>query len=216
MSDILGAELGIKPGPDLYNLEERILFQDPSLDIVGDDAAPRTNLGRAVTSFVGRQPELERLIELIGWRPLVTLTGPGGAGKTRLAREIGKRVMASHPDGVWFVDLSSISDGRHIPYTIAETLGVTEQPDLPITDGVNRYLHHRSLLVILDNCEHVLESTADLVRSLLAANPLLTILATSRERLWSGHHHRRRSSSSWSRCERHPFKHEGTVALLDM
>lgn len=183
VSDVLGEELGIEPGPDLYNLEERILLQDPSLALVVDDAAPRTNLGRAVTSFVGRQPELERLTELIGPRPLVTLTGPGGAGKTRLAREIGERVMASHPDGVWFVDLSSIRDGRLVPYMIAETLGVAEQPDLSITDAVNRYLHHRSLLLILDNCEHLLESTSELVRSLLAASPLLTILATSRERL---------------------------------
>ncbi len=183
VSEILGEELGIEPGPDLYNLEERILLHDPSLTLVVDDMEPRTNLERAVSSFVGRRRELERLIELVGTRPLVTLTGPGGAGKTRLAGEIGDRVMSSYADGVWFVDLSSIRDEGQVPYAIAETLGIVEQPDLPIEEVVARYLRHRSLLLIIDNCEHLLESTAGLVRSLLMACPLLTILATSRERL---------------------------------
>ncbi len=183
VADILGEELGIEPGPELYNLEERILLQDPSLTRETDGASPRTNLERPVTSFVGRRREIERLIELVGSRPLVTLTGPGGAGKTRLAREIGERVLASYAEGVWFVDLSSIRDDQQVPFTIAETLGVTEQPDLPAVDLVARYLEHRSLLLILDNCEHLLEPTASLARSLLARCPRLTVLATSRQRL---------------------------------
>jgi len=183
VATILGDELGIEPGPDLYNLEERILLQDPALMLVDDDATSRTNLERAVTSFIGRQPEIERLIDLVEMQPLVTLTGPGGAGKTRLAREIGSGVLPLCPDGVWFVDLSSIRDPSQILFTIAETLGVVEKPDLPMVDVVHRFLHHRSLLLILDNCEHLLAPTAELVRSLLASAPLLTILATSRERL---------------------------------
>ena len=116
-------------------------------------------------------------------RPLITLTGPGGAGKTRMAREVGERVLASYADGVWFVDLASVPGETEVAYRIAETLGVAEQLDLPILDVVSRHVHHRSLLLILDNCEHLVEEVAALVGPLLAACPLLTILATSRERL---------------------------------
>ncbi len=181
--DVLGEELGIEPGPDLYDLEERILLHDPTLDLVPSGDRPPTNLERAVTSFVGRRDELDRLVELVGTRPLTTLTGPGGAGKTRLAREIGERLLDRYPDGVWLVDLSPIRDGGQIPYTIAEVLGVTEQPDRPMLEVVRRHLGPRSLLLILDNCEHVLEDAAVATRSLLGACPSLTILATSRERL---------------------------------
>ena len=183
VSQILGEELGIEPGPELYTLEERILLHDPSLALPTGTPTTLTNLERAVTSFVGRKREIERLIELVESRPLTTLTGPGGAGKTRLAREIGEQSLHSFADGVWFVDLSSIRDEEQVPYTIAETLGIAEQPDLPAIDTVGRYLHHRSLLLILDNCEHLLESTAGFVRSLLADCPYLTVLATSRQRL---------------------------------
>ncbi|MCL1692885.1 MAG: tetratricopeptide repeat protein, partial [Actinomycetia bacterium] len=183
VSEILGEELGIEPGPELYNLEERVLLQDPSLDLTDDPEAPKTNLDRAATSFVGRRREIDRLIEFVTSRPLVTLTGPGGAGKTRLAREIGRRVLPSYTDGVWFVDLSSIRDDRHVAFAIAEALGMTEQPDVAAVDVVGNHLTHRSLLLILDNCEHVLGSTSAVVHSLLAQCPQLTILATSRERL---------------------------------
>ncbi len=184
VSEILGEEVGLEPGPELYNLEERILLHDPSLELGSSDAAASlTNLERAVTSFVGREREIERLIELVETRPAVTLTGPGGAGKTRLAREIGERVLASFTDGVWFVDLSSIRDDQQVSFTIAETLGVTEQPNRPVIDVVADHLTHRSLLLILDNCEHVLESTAALAHRLLGRCPHLTVLATSRQRL---------------------------------
>jgi predicted ATPase/DNA-binding SARP family transcriptional activator len=182
-AEILGEELGIEPGPDLYNLEERILLQDPTLSPTEEETTPPTNLERVVTSFVGRERELGRLAELLRARPLITLTGPGGAGKTRMAREVGEQVLASYSDGVWFVDLASVRGGSEVPYRIAETLGVAEQLDLPILDVVSRHLHHRSLLLILDNCEHLVDEVAELVGSLLAACPLLTILATSRERL---------------------------------
>ena len=180
---VLGEELGIEPGPDLYELEERILLQDPALSITVEETTPPTNLERVVTSFVGRERELGRLAELLRERPLITLTGPGGAGKTRMAREVGERILGSYSDGVWFVDLASVGGGSEVPYRIAETLGVAEQLDLPIVDVVSRHLHHRSLLLILDNCEHLVNEVAELVDSLLAACPLLTILATSRERL---------------------------------
>ncbi len=182
-SEALGEELGIEPGPDLYNLEERILLQDPTLSLVMEEATPPTNLERVVSSFVGRERELERLAELLQTRPLITLTGPGGAGKTRMAREIGEQVLASYADGVWFVDLASVGDGSEVPYRIAETLGVAEQLNLPILDVVGRHLHHRALLLILDNCEHLVDDLGEAVGLLLATCPLLTILATSRERL---------------------------------
>ncbi len=182
-TDVLGEEMGIEPGPDLYNLEERILLQDPTLTLVADDTNPRTNLERSVSSFVGRETELGRLAELLAMRPLVTLTGPGGAGKTRLAREVGWRVLDAYTDGVWFVDLSSVRHGSQVPYRVAEALGATEQPGIAIVDVIARYLRHRSCLLVLDNCEHVLEAAADLAATILADGPLLTILATSRQRL---------------------------------
>lgn len=185
-SETLGEELGIEPGPDLYNLEERILLQDPTLSLAAEEADPPTNLERVVTSFVGRQRELERLAELLETRPLITLTGPGGAGKTRMAREIGEKALASYCDGVWFVDLAAVPDGGEVPYRIAQTLGVAEQFDVPILEVVGGYLHHRSLLLILDNCEHLVDDLGEYVATLLANCPLLTILATSRERLGVG------------------------------
>lgn len=183
VSKILGEELGIEPGPELYTLEERILLHDPSLEISTDAHASSGNLERAATSFIGRRREIERLIELVDSRPLVTFTGPGGAGKTRLAHEVGERSRNSFADGVWFVDLSSIRDEEQVPYTIAETLDIMEQPDLAPFEAVGRYLRHRSLLLILDNCEHLLESTASFVRSVIALCPNVTVLSTSRERL---------------------------------
>jgi predicted ATPase/DNA-binding winged helix-turn-helix (wHTH) protein len=179
----LGEELGIEPGPDLHHLEERVLLQDPTLSLIAADPAPPTNLERQITSFVGRSRELHRLTELVRERPLVTLIGPGGAGKTRLALKIGEDLLSSYAEGVWIVDLAPVGDPDHVPYKIAEALSVSEQPGVPIADTVRQHLEQRELLLVVDNCEHLLAATAALVRTLLSHCPLLSVLATSRERL---------------------------------
>lgn len=180
---VLGEELGIEPGPDLGELEERILFQDPTLSLPAPDQAPATNLERQITSFIGRNREIARLAELVRERPLVTLTGPGGAGKTRLACRIGEDLVSSYAEGVWIVDLAPVVDGNQVPSRVAEALSISEQPGVPTVDTVRQFLEHRELLLIIDNCEHLLAAAATLVNTLLTTCPLLSVLATSRERL---------------------------------
>ncbi|MFC2177120.1 BTAD domain-containing putative transcriptional regulator [Actinomycetota bacterium] len=180
---VLGEELGIEPGPDLGDLEERILLQDPTLLLSVPDPAPATNLERQITSFIGRDQEIVRLTELVRERPLVTLTGPGGAGKTRLAGKIGEDLLSSFAEGVWIVDLAPEVNPDHVPSRVAEALSISEQPGVPTVDTVRQYLEHRELLLIVDNCEHLLAAAAALVNTLLSSCPFLSVLATSRERL---------------------------------
>ncbi len=180
---VLGEELGIEPGPDLYRLEERILLHDPSLTLAAGTDESLTNLEQPATTLVGRATELERLVELTKARPLITLTGPGGVGKTRLAVEAGRRALASFPDGVWFVDLAPIRDPAQLDETVAEALGVVVGADSPTVDQIANHCRHRRLLLILDNCEHLLEPAARLVQALLEPDSPLRVLATSRERL---------------------------------
>ena len=180
---ILGEELGIEPGPHLRELEEQILLHDPNLLISSFSPEILTNLERQITSFVGRDQELERLTQLVLERPLVTLTGPGGSGKTRLALRLGETLLASYADGVWIVDLGSVSQSSQVPYKVAEALSITEQPGNPLALTVGRHLEQKELLLIIDNCEHVLANAARLTQELLSGCPNLSVLATSRERL---------------------------------
>ncbi|HIE21737.1 MAG TPA: tetratricopeptide repeat protein, partial [Acidimicrobiia bacterium] len=182
-AEVLGEELGIGPGPDLYSLEERILLHDPSLTLETGAEELLTNLERPPTALVGRVPELVRLVELTRSRRLITLTGPGGVGKTRLAVEAGCRALSSFPDGVWFVDLAPILDPAQLNKAVAEGLGVAVRSDATTLDQVRAHCSHRSLLLILDNCEHLLEPAARLVQTLLVSGSPLRVLATSRERL---------------------------------
>jgi predicted ATPase/DNA-binding SARP family transcriptional activator len=149
--------------------------------------APPTNLPILLTSFVGRAEqvaELRRLLGDLGSGPrLVTLTGPGGCGKTRLALEVGGASLATHPDGVWLVDLAPLSDPELVPRTVATVLAIRESPDQPVVAALVEALRARSLLLILDNCEHVIEASARLADALLRGCPRIRILATSREGL---------------------------------
>ena len=180
---VLGEELGIEPGPHLRELEEQILLHDPDLLLSTTIPASLTNLERQVTSFVGREQELERLVQLVRERPLVTLTGPGGSGKTRLAIKIGEILLPSYQDGVWIIDLSSIGRAEQVPYKVAEALSIIEQPGSLMAATVQRHVGQKQLLLIFDNCEHVLAAAAELVRELLSRCPMASVLATSRERL---------------------------------
>jgi predicted ATPase/DNA-binding CsgD family transcriptional regulator len=143
--------------------------------------APNTNLPAARSSFVGREREMAEIERSLASTRLLTLTGAGGSGKTRVALEVGRHLVADYPDGVWLVELAPLSEGALVPKEVAEALGVPERPAQPLTGTLAEVLRDRELLLLVDNCEHLLEATAHLVDSLLDTCPHLSILATSRE-----------------------------------
>ena len=146
------------------------------------DASPG-NLRAATTSFIGRESEVAELQAAVKAHRLVTLTGVGGVGKTRLALEVAARLADEFPDGVWFFELAAVTDPAAVPDAVAAVLGITQQPGKTVTESVASALEGRSRLLVFDNCEHVVDSVADLVEAILAASATVTILATSREGL---------------------------------
>jgi predicted ATPase/DNA-binding SARP family transcriptional activator len=193
---VLGEELGLDPEPALQALHERILRQDPSL------AAPvRTSGGRGhnlparISSFVGRAAELEDLRQLLARSRLVTVIGPGGSGKTSLAVEVARATIGSQQEtgaavGVYFVDLAPVADPAHVPTAVAAALGLRggpggaagtpTPPEVQLEDFVRAT---QPLLLLLDNCEHLVEAVAHLADRLLRAAADARVLATSREPL---------------------------------
>jgi predicted ATPase/DNA-binding SARP family transcriptional activator/DNA-binding CsgD family transcriptional regulator len=141
------------------------------------------NLPASRTSFVGREHEMVEIKRHMVMTRLLTLTGAGGSGKTRLALEVARELVGAYPDGVWLAELSSLSDGEFIAHSVADAVGVPGQPDRPISDTLVDALRTKKMLLILDNCEHLIEAVGDLVALLLDACPHLRILATSREAL---------------------------------
>jgi predicted ATPase/DNA-binding SARP family transcriptional activator len=149
-----------------------------------DAEAPRPhNLPLRLTSFVGRERELTEVWRLLDRGRLVTLTGPGGCGKTRLAIEAAGQRLRSFPDGVWLVELAPLLDGSLVGHAVAEALGLQLRGGTPAAEALAVQLAPRKLLLVLDNCEHVIDSCARLADELLRSCVDLTILATSREPL---------------------------------
>jgi predicted ATPase len=146
------------------------------------DASPG-NLRPAVTSFVGRESEVAEVLAAVKAHRLVTLTGVGGVGKTRLVLEVAARLADDFPDGVWFFELAAVTDPAAVPDAVAAVLGITQQPGKTVTESVASALEGRVRLLVFDNCEHVVDTVADLVEAILAASATVTILATSREGL---------------------------------
>ncbi len=144
-------------------------------------AAASQRLPVQLTSFVGRQEQLTLVRELVSENRLLTLTGAGGAGKTRLAIEVASQLTGEFGDGVWYVDLAPITDPDLVAVTVARALGLPDQPGRSTLDTLLRFVRDRRMLVVLDNCEHLLDASAELVVALLGAAPGLTVLATSRE-----------------------------------
>jgi predicted ATPase len=182
----LGDEYGAVPDPVTRTLYRRILSgQAPAA------AAAGCHLPVATTSFIGRRREIGELLHLAERTRLLTLCGPGGVGKTRLAIEVARRLATpdTAPDGVWLVDVSGVRDGKLVPAAAAAALGLalTGGPGQagggPTTSALVQQLADRALLVLLDNCEHLLEPCAAFVQALLASCPAVTVLATSREPL---------------------------------
>jgi predicted ATPase/DNA-binding SARP family transcriptional activator len=208
---LLADRLGVDPSPELSAVHLGILRADPALSSTPKTAPavpdPATainfpeasdghrrvsNLPSQLTSFVGREDELERVGKQLGDTRLVTLTGPGGAGKTRLALEAAWLKAPEMPDGAWFVPLAPVRDATDIPQTVLTALGVAEPVritegglvlPLPPLDRLADALATQRLLLVLDNCEHVIDAVARLAARVLADSPGVRILATSREPL---------------------------------
>jgi predicted ATPase/class 3 adenylate cyclase/DNA-binding CsgD family transcriptional regulator len=134
-----------------------------------------------LTSFVGRDAELSQLRGLLAQNRLLTLSGAGGAGKTRLAIQLAAELTDEFRDGVWYVDLAPITNPEVVPVAVARALGLPDQPGRSTMDTLGRFVADRRMLMVLDNCEHLLDASAALVNALLAIAPGLTLLATSRE-----------------------------------
>jgi predicted ATPase/DNA-binding winged helix-turn-helix (wHTH) protein len=143
----------------------------------------RTNLPQLLTSFVGHENDLAEYTHILEKTRLLTLTGIGGCGKTRLAIELARMILPSFPDGVWFVDLAPVAEAERVATAVATTLDVREDINQPIHETLARHLAGQHLLLVLDNCEHVLAACATLVESLLMAASGVRALITSREGL---------------------------------
>jgi predicted ATPase/class 3 adenylate cyclase len=141
------------------------------------------NLPQQTTSFVGRVNELADLKRLFAGTRVLTLVGPGGIGKTRLSLQLAADVMESFPDGVWWVELAGVSSPALVPNAVAQALGLTEEAGTSLTETICKHADGRSMLLLLDNCEHVLAPSATLVDRLIRAAPGVRIVATSRESL---------------------------------
>jgi predicted ATPase/class 3 adenylate cyclase len=167
--------------------EPQDLFQLLHPDLPGDFPAPRTapgarhNLPKAISSFIGRDRDVAELAELLETARLVTLTGPGGCGKTRLAIEAASASIPVRPDGIWFVDLAPVSDRELVLSVAANAMGVQESRAASADSALIDFLSSGRPLVILDNCEHLISTCAELTEQWLSACPGLTILVTARE-----------------------------------
>ncbi|MEV6138477.1 LuxR C-terminal-related transcriptional regulator [Nocardia sp. NPDC051990] len=140
------------------------------------------NLPAEVTSFVGRGAEVAAARKLLSSTRVLTLTGPGGVGKTRLSRRVAEAVRHAFPDGVWLVEVAHVHDGDLVALTVAQALGLRDDTTSPVV-GLTEFLADKSLLLILDNCEHLIGACAELVDRLIPATTDVRILATSRESL---------------------------------
>ncbi|WP_372350123.1 BTAD domain-containing putative transcriptional regulator [Streptomyces sp. KL116D] len=194
---VVADELGVDPSPELTALHAAILRQDDSLAPTGAPApAPPSpapapggdRLPAPATPLVGRDDTLDVLAQLLASERLLTLTGPGGVGKTRLAVEAARRASGTAPDGVWLVELAGVrGDADDLAQAVAAALGLREDAGTPLDGGsagrLARVLRERRALLVLDNCEHVVEAAAGLTYTLLRAAPLLRVLATSQEPL---------------------------------
>ena len=177
--EALDEQLGIEPGAELQELEAAILRQD--VPRTADRRQPMLGVPAPLTSFVGRSSEVREIVALLKRVRLVTLVGVGGVGKTRLSIEAARRALDEVVDGVAFVDLAALADPEHLAAQVAASLGIPEGPAEQFGGALAEHLGSTSLLLVLDNCEHLREAAAALAHDLLRASPDVRILATSRE-----------------------------------
>jgi predicted ATPase/DNA-binding SARP family transcriptional activator len=193
---VLADELGLDPSRELRTVMEQILRQEPAIGRAAAVAAPNAvstaasgpvgNLPLRTTSFVGRANEVSRVRDLLEQDRLVTLAGPGGAGKTALAIEVARAAAPTFPDGMWLVRLAAVTESAMLAHAVADAMGFGIEGGTAAhrpSDVLIGHLAGRRLLVVLDNCEHLIEPAAVLVEAILERCPDVRILATSREAL---------------------------------
>ncbi|HEY7041037.1 MAG TPA: BTAD domain-containing putative transcriptional regulator, partial [Methylomirabilota bacterium] len=207
--DALRRELGAAPDAETRQLHEQILHSRPAHADRGPaseagpataiaapapdllvaaaaalpEAPPPTNVPAATSELIGRAGALAEVTALVGAHRLVTLIGPGGIGKTRLALEVARELLPAHADGAWVVELAPLSDPGLVPVTVAGALGLSLPTGAELPERVASALGGKRLLLVLDNCEHLIEAAARMAAALLRADPHVRVLATSREPL---------------------------------
>ena len=191
LEEILARELGTEPAASSRALREEIAAGRFPLQEAPSFGSPpkkppgvgKHNVPAARTSFVGQEREIVELKRELAMTRLLTLTGAGGSGKTRLALEVARDLVGAYADGVWLVELAPLSDGKLVPQVVARAMRVREQPGRPLADTLTEALHKKATLLVLDNCEHLADSVAHLVDTLLDSCSRLRVLTTSREPL---------------------------------
>lgn len=187
LQKLLRKELNVDPQPETRELYKKIRRGEIKPVSVEkkmgrmEKTAPKQNLPVHLTTFIGRERERDEICRLIAQNRLVTLIGVGGIGKTRLSLQTGQHLLNHYPNGVWFIPLESLADEEFVPQTVASFLGIVESPDQAIVETLVNTLRSQTMLLILDNCEHLLEACAQLVEILLKNCPNIKIIATSRE-----------------------------------
>ncbi|HEY5629879.1 MAG TPA: BTAD domain-containing putative transcriptional regulator [Candidatus Limnocylindrales bacterium] len=174
----LREDLGLETTAEVRDRYRDILLQAPGLSL--EPPEPPSNLPIRLTSFVGRAAELHEVTDLVTSDRLVTLTGPGGVGKTRLAIEVAERLRARFPDGVWWIDLAPVSEPDTILDQVASVIGIATPPGGSLATAVSRALSRRKALLLLDNCEHLAAAVGEVVAGLLRSTAGPRVLATSR------------------------------------
>ncbi len=191
LEEVLLKELGTEPAASSRALKDEIASgRFPPRQEYSSHSPPeetpsvsRHNLPAARSSFVGREREMMEVKRELAMTRLLTLTGMGGSGKTRLALEVARSLVGAYPDGVWLVELADLSEAKLLPEAVAGALEAKEHPGQPLTDTLAEILQSKRTLLVLDNCEHLVEAAADLVDLLLGACPHVRVLVTSREPL---------------------------------
>jgi predicted ATPase/DNA-binding SARP family transcriptional activator len=182
----LRKEMGLDPQPETHALYKQIRkgnIRQFQVGIKKETKTPRNNLPHRLTSFIGREQEQTEIIRLIAKNRLVTLVGAGGVGKSRLALQVGEKSLSNFSDGVWLVELASLTDPILVPQAVCAALEMSQQMGTPALKMLTEHLALKRALLILDNCEHLINACAQLAETLLQACPDLHILATSREAL---------------------------------
>jgi DNA-binding SARP family transcriptional activator len=189
LREVLSGQLDAEPDTTTQRLREeiatgRLLTIQPTVPSSEEPSdAGKHNLPAPRTSFVGREQEMMEIRRELAMTRLLTLTGAGGSGKTRLALEVARDLVGAYPDGVWLVELAPLSEGTLVPQAVAEALEVAEQPGRAFPDTLLDALRDKAMLIILDNCEHLINGAAGLAQTLIESCPGLRVLATSREAL---------------------------------
>ncbi len=182
----LADEVGVIPSPGLQALNDDVVRQHPDVGWAGSptkDLDSAGNLPRQVTSFIGREAEIASLSKLVGRSSLVTLTGVGGVGKTRLALQVAAEVIGEFSDGAWLCELAPVTDPAAVWETLAACLRVQPLPGRALDESVLNFLAAKRVLLVLDNCEHLLDAVARVVDAIEHRCPQVSVLATSREGL---------------------------------